>query len=99
MRIIRATVPGFDEAYRLRDWAAELVATGDFRSVMPLELRHVVPMTAARFLDLWRSHNRLNASAGPERFAQVLGEIRQLLERRNVTALDVPYVCRAWSAS
>jgi SAM-dependent methyltransferase len=98
MRIIGAEVPGFDEAYRLRDWAAELVATGDFHTVLPLELRHVVPMTGARFLDLWRSHNRLHATTGEERVERVLAEIGRMLERRNIAALDVPYVCRAWSA-
>jgi SAM-dependent methyltransferase len=98
LRIIRAHVPDYEESYRRRDWATELRSTGDFTEVEQLELAHVVRMSTARYLDLWRSHNRLNATAGPERFARLLGEIRRMLAGLGTAELEVPYVCRAWSA-
>jgi SAM-dependent methyltransferase len=98
LALIRSIVPGYEERYRGRDWAAELVAGGHFGEVAPLTLRHAVPMTAGRFLNLWRSHNRLNATAGPERFPRILAALEALLARRGVREFPVPYVCRAWSA-
>lgn len=97
MAIIQRIAP-FDELYRVTDWAAILSATGHFTGIIARELRHVVPMPRQRFIDLWRSHNRLNATAGPERFARIVEAIGQLFDERGWTALDVPYVCRAWTA-
>lgn len=97
LALIRAIVPGYEERYRERDWAAELTAGGLFGDVAPLTLRHAVPMTAERFMDLWRSHNRLNATAGPERFPRILAALEDLLARRGADGFEVPYVCRAWS--
>jgi len=94
---IRASVPGYEERYRERDWDAELVAGGHFDDVRRLTLRHAVRMSAARFMDLWRSHNRLNATAGPERFPAVLAAIEALLREQGAAEFDVPYTCRAWS--
>jgi SAM-dependent methyltransferase len=93
---IREFVPGYEERYRERDWSAELTATGDFAGVQTLELTHTVAMTRARFMNLWRSHNRLNATAGPDRFARLLVALEELLAGFPA-ALEVPYRCRAWS--
>src|SRR5690606_20857399 len=65
---INRPVPEFTHAYRDSDWEAVLTSTGDFTDVQCEDARHVVPMTRERFLDLWRSHNRLNTIAGPQRF-------------------------------
>jgi SAM-dependent methyltransferase len=97
LQIIQSLVPDYEERYGLRDWAAELQATGDFSSVQALELRHTVPMKAGRFMNLWRSHNRLNSTAGPRRFAQIMGKLQAMLDGRGESRFDVPYLCRAWS--
>ncbi len=91
---IRAIVPGYEERYRERDWASELVTGGWFGDVRPFELMHTVRMTRERYLNLWRSHNRLNASAGPERFPLLLARIDALVPAGE---FDIPYRCRAWS--
>jgi ubiquinone/menaquinone biosynthesis C-methylase UbiE len=96
---IRAVVPEFEERYRGRDWAATLVSTGDFEDPHALALRQVVVMGRERFLDLWRSHNHLNATAGPERFAEVIARLARMLDAMGDPELAVPYVCRAFSAS
>lgn len=98
LAIIRSIVPAYEERYRLRDWTAELQETGDFRGVQTLELRHVVPMGRERFMDLWRSHNRLNATAGPERFRAIIAALERMMDRRAGAGFEVPYVCRAWAA-
>lgn len=97
LRRIREIVPGYEERYRERDWTAELTATGDFDTVETLQLRHVVPMSQRRFMDLWRSHNRLNATAGRERFPQVLAALEDMLAHEPAE-LEVPCICRAWTA-
>lgn len=94
--IIERRVPGFDEGYRARDWSAVLVEGGWFAAPQRLEVRHEVPMSRERFLDLWRSHNVLATSAGPEGVAWVLAEVAPLLPERG--EVPIPYVCRAWTA-
>ncbi len=55
-------------------------------------------MSRERYLGLWRSHNRLSVTAGPERYAALLREIEEVLDRGSIERVDVPYVCRAWTA-
>ena len=95
---IRRHVPDYDDAYRERPWQAVLESTGDFTFVTYRVIAHQILMSQERYLDLWKSHNRLNTLAGPERFESLLQDIRDYLERRGVAELDVPYRCEAWSA-
>ncbi len=94
---IRRIVPDFNPAYRNRPWG-EIIAGDQFGDVHYDEERHVVPMSRERYLDLWRSHNRLTNIAGPERYARLMSEIEDHLEREDVQRVDVPYACRIWSA-
>ena len=94
--IIEARVPGFDEGYRARDWAAVLVEGGWFAAPQRIEVRHEVPMSRRRFLDLWRSHNVLASTAGADGVAWVLAAVEPLLPAEG--EVPVPYVCRAWTA-
>ena len=94
--LIERLVPGFDEGYRSRDWSAVLVEGGWFDAPATLEVRHEVPMGRERFLDLWRSHNVLASTAGPEGVAWVIREVTPLLPESG--EVPVPYVCRAWTA-
>jgi hypothetical protein len=55
-------------------------------------------MSRERFLELWQSHNRLNAIAGPARFATFLRDLHTYLEERHIDQIDVPYRCESWSA-
>jgi hypothetical protein len=95
---IERIAPGFDEGYRAVDWGAVLTSTGDFDAPRSLEERHAVRMGPERYLDLWRSHHHLNRTAGPEKVAGLLAEIAARLAREEIAALDVPYLCRAWTA-
>ncbi len=91
-------VPGFDEAYRDRDWVRELGGGGWFGAVEQLEVRHVVPMSRERFFGLWRSHNRLNNIAGEARVERLLGVFARYLDERDEAVVPVAYRCRAWTA-
>lgn len=95
---IRRHVPDYDEAYRDREWQMILESTGDFIFVSHRVVGHQIRMSKERYLDLWRSHNRLNTLAGPERFEALLQNIKGYLEQRQLGELDVPYRCEAWSA-
>lgn len=95
---IRRRVPEFDEAYRNRDWRSILESTGDFTFVNARAVKHIVPMSKERYLELWRSHNRLNTIAGPERFRLLLSEIENYLAVNGTSEIEVPYRCEAWSA-
>lgn len=95
---IRRQVPDFDEAYRQKPWQATLESTGDFTFVSQWTVSHVVRMSSDRYLQLWKSHNRLNTLAGPERFAKFFQELSDHLKATSVLEIDVPYNCEAWSA-
>lgn len=95
---IEKYVPDFGEAYRDQSWHTVLGSTGDFVFVSHQSVRHEIRMSEERYLDLWRSHNRLNTLAGPEKFRKVLGEIEHYLKERGIIEVNVPYRCDAWSA-
>ncbi len=95
---IRRHVPDFDEAYRDRAWGEILESTGDFSFLGHRTERHVISMPRERYLDLWRSHNRLNIIAGPQRFAAFMTELVAYLDQHDLQVIDVPYNCEAWSA-
>ena len=90
-------VPDFTHAYRDTDWSAVLTSTGDFADVTTHETRHIVTMPRDRYLDLWRSHNRLNTIAGPQRFAAFMQDLTAYLDQQNADTIDVPYLCKAWT--
>ena len=98
MELVRARAPGFDEGYRDVDWARVLASTGDFGDVRAAERRHAIPMTRERFLDLWRSHNHLNATLGPAAMAELLAELARDPALADGAEVPIPYVCRAWTA-
>lgn len=95
---IRRHVPEFDEAYRNRPWHQILESTGDFIFFQHRAVRHTILMSAERYLELWRSHNRLNTIAGPQRFAALFAELSDYLQRRRIDQIDVLYNCESWSA-
>ena len=95
---IRRHVPNFDESYRARPWGQLMESTGDFEFAAKFVERHVVTMPRQRYLDLWQSHNRLNNTAGSERFIGFFADLTNHLESNAIDQIDVPYNCQAWSA-
>lgn len=95
---IQRHVPGFDDNYRDEDWGAVLPSTGDFVDVACHETRHVVPMDAERYLNLWRSHNRLRTLSDPAQFTDFMQELSEFLASRRDAPIEVSYLCRAWTA-
>ena len=90
--------PGFDDNYREMKWGDVLVSTGDFTGVTYFESRHVVPMSPERYLDLWRSHNRLRTLSTLEQFAAFMEELTDYLKSRGDDPIEVSYLCKAWTA-
>jgi SAM-dependent methyltransferase len=97
MAALRRLVPEYEHGYRTRPWGEIICSAGDFRSVVSHQVPHSVPMTRARYLDLWRSNNRICAAAG-DRMEAFLDEVGRLFDLRGVAMVEVPYVCRAWTA-
>ncbi len=93
--LIEEVVPGFDEGYRDRDWWSVLTSTGHFVGPFEIAVPHVVTMDAERYLNLWRSHNLLNAAAGPEQMKALLARIEARLDAGE--PYEIPYVCRVWT--
>lgn len=91
-------VPEYVEAYRNRPWEEILESTGDFRFRSRHVHRHYVTMDHQRYLNLWRSHNRLNNIAGPVRFNAFFRELTDYLSDHQVDSVNVPYDCETWSA-
>jgi ubiquinone/menaquinone biosynthesis C-methylase UbiE len=97
--LIRRYAPAFDEAYRSQaPWGKVLGTTGHFGQVQYLEAEHVVPMSAERFVNLWRSHNSLNVAAGAGGIEPMLGELSRHLDELGLGKVEVPYITRAWTA-
>jgi len=71
-----------------------LMSTGHFDRLVFLEAPHQELMTKERYLGAWRSVNDIQAQAGPERFAKILGAIAE--EIRDLDVVAVPYKTRAW---
>ena len=95
---IRRHVPEFDEAYRNRPWKEILESTGDFTFVIQRTISHTIPLSRERFLQLWKSHNRLNTIAGPIRFAAFFQDLSEYLEQHSIDQINVRYDCESWSA-
>lgn len=94
---IRRHVPEFEEAYRDKSWEQILTSTNDFRFLSHHVVVHTVSMSTSRYLDLWRSHNRLNNIAGPARFAAFLADLNHHLVDHGIDEITVPYHCQTWS--
>jgi SAM-dependent methyltransferase len=73
-----------------------LCASPYFDDVVYLEGRHVVSMSAERYLGAWRSVNDLRVQLGAEKFAAFLA----FVERRiaGLDRIEASYLTRAWSA-
>lgn len=93
---IERRAPDFDEGYRFRDWPAVLTSTGHFRDPVEVTAGHVVVMDAARYRDLWRSHNVLHARVGDAGVHDLLAELEPRLA--GLGRIEVPYLCRSWTA-
>lgn len=96
--LIRLHIPEFEEHFRYNPWRQILESTGHFHDTEYFQVRHDVEMTRQRFVDLWRSQNRLNAIAGPERFARFISDLENEVAIRSEATIYVPYECVAWSA-
>ena len=92
-------VPEWVEGYRKLDPPSLLVSTGDFEEVRTDEATHVVEMDRARFVTLWRSHRRLRVGAGKEGVERLIRALETHLDETGIERIDVPYVCRAWTAT
>lgn len=97
MAALHRCVPEYDPDYRQRAWDRLLVSTGDFEAPRIDEEEHVVTMTHGAYLDLWRSNNRIVNFAGA-RLDAFLTEVESMLERLGAATVEIPYVCRAFSA-
>jgi len=95
---IRRHVPDFEDSYREKvDWPRILTQTADFCGGVCHEAEHVVAMPRERYLDLWRSHNRLSTTAGPARLQAFIADLESYLLAGNLQAVKVPYLTKAWT--
>lgn len=73
-----------------------LLASPWFEDVIYLEGRHVVNLPVDHYLGAWRSVNDVQAQLGPQRFADFLAFMNDLL--KDETAVTTTYMTRAWVA-
>ena len=75
-----------------------LQLTDDFGRCCYDEVLHSIPVDRQGYLDLWRSRNRLRSIAGDAAFERFLSHLAEHLARHSIDRVEIPYVCRAWSA-
>lgn len=94
---IRRHVPAFEPGTRRDDPSARLCSDGWFGDVRAIEatVRHRV--ATADFVEAWQAHLTLRRAAGAA-FPAVLDAIATLVARTGQSAIEVPYVTRAWLA-
>lgn len=73
-----------------------LLSSDQFEDVIFIEGRHVINMTAERYLGIWRSVNDVRVQLGPAKFQNFL----EFVENRTLASksVEVTYLTRAWSA-
>jgi len=76
----------------------QLQQSGDFGKLVYHEARISTPVDRERYLDLWRSRNRLRTLGAGGGFDAFLASVAEDLDRHRVDVVDVPYVFSAWSA-
>jgi SAM-dependent methyltransferase len=91
-------VPDFQEHSQGTDWRSVLESTGDFQFLIRRSVRHIVPMTCDRFVNLWRSHHWMQHLAKPGAFEAFITELERRLSDERIDAIDFPYECHSWSA-
>ncbi|MEK9572618.1 MAG: class I SAM-dependent methyltransferase [Paracoccaceae bacterium] len=74
----------------------QLWASHHFEDVVYLEGRHVIKMTAERYLGAWRSVNDLRVQLGPDKFKSFLDFVEKRISGLKV--IEATYMTRAWSA-
>ena len=74
----------------------QLWASPRFDDVVYMEGRHVIEMTAERYLGAWRSVNDLRVQLGPEKFESFLDFVEKRISGLKV--IEATYLTRAWSA-
>ncbi|MFC5343371.1 class I SAM-dependent methyltransferase (plasmid) [Brevundimonas staleyi] len=72
-----------------------LMSSGLWGDLLFLEAPHIETMSVERHMGAWRSVNDVPAQAGPEKWAEILAAIEDLLKGRD--QIDVRYRTRAWS--
>ncbi|MCC6445165.1 MAG: methyltransferase domain-containing protein [Armatimonadetes bacterium] len=96
-QLIDQNAPGFEDKDHSAPWEDVLVSTGHFEDAAIDETAHTVPMSKERFLNLWRSYNKLQVRLGPERFARFLEQLGSRLADCPEEPIEIPYLCRAWT--
>jgi ubiquinone/menaquinone biosynthesis C-methylase UbiE len=67
-----------------------------FKDVVYLEGRHIILMSANRYLGAWRSVNDLQVQLGEEKFDNFLSFVEEKISGSD--AIEATYLTRAWSA-
>lgn len=95
--LIRSRVPDYALGTRREDQTAVIDASSLFGPVEVVSgsIMHVV--SAADWVEAWRSHATLARQAG-ENHGAVVDAIEALLSARGLTEIPVPYTTRAWIA-
>ena len=95
--IIHKIVPEFDRGSRAKDhWGEVLTSTGHFKDVIEMRMVNYVKIPVEEYITTWEAVNHLQAVAGPERFRQIIDEMKEYLKDKEF--IDVPYLTKSWTA-
>ena len=73
-----------------------LLVSNHFDDVIYLEGRHIIKMSAIRYMGIWRSVNDLRVQMGEEKFNVFLEYVEDRV--KGLEFVEATYLTRAWSA-
>lgn len=94
--IIKSNISNYSYGNRREDQSEFLKNSGMFSLVQAIEGGVIHSQSDKDCIEAWRSHGTLHRQAGDKKFAKIISEIEQFLDKNKIKNLSIPYTTRMW---
>ena len=95
--IIRANIPDYQYGTRREDQTEVIASSGLFTDIQTISGTVMHQISADALVEGWKSHGTVYRQS-PERFDQIISEIRGAVSALKKDVIEVPYTTRGWIA-
>ena len=95
--ILKRNIEGYSYGTRREDQTGVINESGLFKYVQYIEGKVSHKILATDFIEGWKSHGTVYRQA-PDKFNDIVSEIKNAVERTGKKYIDVPYTTRIWLA-